>query len=121
MAKILLVEDQASMRSLFSQLLQAKGHTVVLAEDGEEAWDICTTEKENFDLVLTDVNMPRLDGYEFLKRTRQHFPGVKVILITGANEEAAAVICQEYKADGLITKPFVVEEAISLIEKVLQP
>jgi CheY-like chemotaxis protein len=90
-----------------------------LAGDGEEAWNICQEKPEVFDLILTDVNMPRLDGYEFLKKMRQINPTAKIVLLTGASEEAAEVICQEYKADGLIKKPFVVEEAIGLVEKVL--
>jgi len=118
--KILLVDDQDSMRSLFSQLLQARGYAVTLAEDGEDALQICSENQEPFNLILSDVNMPRLDGYEFLKKVCQLFPGTKVILVTGANEEAAEVICQEYKADGLIKKPFVVEKAIEAIERVLQ-
>ncbi len=117
--KILLVDDQDSMRDLFAQLLKDRGYVVDLAEDGEEAWDLVCKIEQPYDLIITDVNMPRLDGFQFLKLIRQSNPSAAVLLMTGANEEVADGICQEYKANGLIKKPFVVTEALALIEKEL--
>lgn len=117
--KILLVDDQDSMRDLFAQLLKDRGHIVDLAEDGEEAWQMVCKIEQPYDLIITDVNMPRLDGFQFLKQVRQSNPSAAVLLMTGANEEVAEVICKEYKANGLIKKPFIVAEALALIEKEL--
>ncbi|MFA5840544.1 MAG: response regulator [Candidatus Margulisiibacteriota bacterium] len=117
--KILLVDDQDSMRDLFAQLLKDRGYVVDLAEDGEEAWDLVCKKEPPYDLIITDVNMPRLDGFQFLKQIRQANPSAAVLLMTGANEEVAEVVCQEYKANGLIKKPFIVAEALALIEKEL--
>lgn len=118
--KILLVDDQDSMRDLFAQLLKDRGYLVDLAEDGEEAWDLVCKVEQPYDLIITDVNMPRLDGFQFLKQVRQSHPLAAVLLMTGANEEVAEIICQEYKANGLIKKPFIVSEAMALIEKELE-
>ena len=69
MAKILVADDQESMRFIISSLLQEKGHAVTTAEDGQQAFDLL--QKENFDLVVADVNMPQLNGLEFLKQVRE--------------------------------------------------
>jgi len=119
MAHILVIDDQASMRSFISQMLKDKGYQVSTAGNGEEGLKLFNQDPESFDLVLADVNMPKIDGFEFLKEVKSNHPQTPVILVTGVNEDAANYVGKEYKADGVIEKPFKVEETLAEIEKVI--
>jgi two-component system response regulator PilR (NtrC family)/two-component system response regulator HydG len=119
MANILVIDDQPSMRSFISQMLKDKGHQVSTAGDGEEGLKLFDQDPGSFDLVLADVNMPKIDGFEFLKEVKSNHPRTPVILLTGVNEDAAKYVGKEYKADGVIKKPFKVEETLAEIEKVI--
>lgn len=119
MAKILVIDDQESMRSIISQMLRDKGHQVTTADDGEEGLKLFEQEAAAYDLVLADVNMPGLDGFELLRTIKSKHPRKPVILLTGVNEDAAQYMGKEHKADGVIKKPFQVEETVKQIEKVI--
>lgn len=118
-AHILVIDDQESMRSIISQMLKNKGFQVSTANDGEEGLNLFNQNPESFSLVLADVNMPKIDGFEFLKRVKSDHPKTPVILLTGVNEDIAKYVGKEYKADGVIKKPFKVEETLAEIEKVI--
>src|SRR4051794_8364969 len=103
---ILVVDDNALNRDLLSRRLQRDGHTVVLAEDGREALDRVAATA--FDLVLLDIMMPGLTGYEVLEQMKadpalQHIP---VVMITAATEEESIVRCLALGADDHLPKPF---------------
>ena len=66
MAKLLVVDDERNLRTVVQKELARQGHSVETASDGEEAWEIL--EQHDFDVVLCDINMPRLDGMGFLRR-----------------------------------------------------
>jgi two-component system alkaline phosphatase synthesis response regulator PhoP len=117
--RILVIDDQESMRSVATQMLGEKGHEIVTAGDGAEGWKIFEREGSTFNLVLADVNMPKLDGFELLKRIKTKSPKTPVILLTGTNEEMAQYFGKEFKADEVINKPFIVDEAVATIEKLL--
>jgi len=103
MAKhILVIDDQESMRSIISQMLKDKGYQVTTANDGEEGLNLFNQNPESFSLVLADVNMPKTDGFEFLKKVKSDHPKTPVILLTGVNEDVAKFMGKEYKADGVI-------------------
>ncbi len=119
MAYILVIDDQASMRSILSQMLKDQGHEVSTANEGKEGLELFNQNPESFALVLADVNMPGMDGFEFLKEVKSSHPQTPVILLTGVNEDVAKYMGREYKADGVIKKPFKVEETLSVIEKIL--
>jgi two-component system chemotaxis sensor kinase CheA len=90
--RILVVDDQLTTRAVHRSLLESCGHQVVLAADGEEAWEVL--QREPFDLLVSDVQMPRLDGYALTARIRQSTPlkDLPVILVTarGTPEDIAA-------------------------------
>lgn len=83
MARILLAEDDASTRSLLARALAGDGHTVSEAEDGEAALSALLADPAAIDVLVTDVEMPGIDGVELAKRGLAAKPGLKVLLITG--------------------------------------
>ncbi|MGH2654047.1 MAG: adenylate/guanylate cyclase domain-containing protein [Actinomycetota bacterium] len=105
-ASILVVDDDAVMRSMLSRSLEQDGHLVTTAGGGEEALDLIG--REPFDVILLDVLMPGLDGYQVLERIKaeprlRHIP---VIMITGVDDTESAIRCIEMGADDYLTKPF---------------
>jgi len=122
MAKhILVIDDQESARKIISQMLADKGYQVTLAADGEEGLRFFNLNPEAFDLILADVNMPKIDGFEFLKKVKHRSPASPVVFLTGVNEDVVKIIGKEYKVDGIIKKPFQVEATLEIIEKLLNP
>ncbi|NQT30204.1 MAG: response regulator [Candidatus Saganbacteria bacterium] len=118
MAKhILVIDDQESMLTFASDMLLDKGYKVTSAKNGEEGLKAFRENPSSFDLVLVDVNMPKIDGFEVMKTIKKESSKTPVILLTGTNETIAQIIEQEYKGDGLIKKPFKVEDALDIIEK----
>jgi two-component system, chemotaxis family, chemotaxis protein CheY len=119
MANILAVDDSASMRQMVAFTLKGAGHTVTEAADGQAALDIAQTKK--FDLVLSDVNMPRMDGLALAKALRA-LPAFKFTPILMLTTEAGMNKKQEGKAAGAtgwIVKPFNPEQLLATIKKVI--
>lgn len=117
---ILVIDDQESMQSIISQMLKDKGYQVSTASDGEEGLNLLNQNPDSFDLVLADVNMPKIDGFEFLKTVKNTHPQKPVILMTGVNKDAAKVLGEEYQADAVIEKPFKVEEVLAVIRRIME-
>jgi two-component system, chemotaxis family, chemotaxis protein CheY len=119
MASILTVDDSTSMRQMVSFTLKGAGYEVVESVDGVEALDIAKT--RSFDLVVTDVNMPNMDGITLIKELR-NLPDYKFTPLLMLTTESAAEKKQEGKAAGAtgwIVKPFDPEQLLSTIKKVL--
>jgi two-component system chemotaxis response regulator CheY len=119
MAKILAVDDSASMRQMVSFTLKGAGHDVVEASDGSEALKIA--QGQSVDLVLSDVNMPNMNGIELCKNLRQ-LPSYKFTPILMLTTESAGDKKQEGKsagATGWIVKPFNPDQLLTTIKKVL--
>lgn len=117
MAKILVVDDQESMRHIISVMLEEQGHLVVRAGDGAEAFE--QFQDGDFDLIVADVNMPKLDGLVFLKKVKAAKPATKVIFVTGMLAETISLGAEKFGLDGLIIKPFEKPAALDTINKVL--
>jgi adenylate cyclase len=105
-SRILVVDDNASNRDLLSRRLQRQGHTVLQAEDGTVA--LATVERESLDLVLLDLMMPGISGYEVLARLKAdpRHRDLPVIMISALNELDSIVRCIEAGADDYLAKPF---------------
>ena len=119
MASILAVDDSASMRQMVTFTLQGAGYEVVEAQDGEQALGIAQSTKVN--LVLTDVNMPKIDGIALVGALRAlpHYKFTPILLLT---TESAPEKKQEGKAAGAtgwIVKPFNPDQLLATIKKVL--
>ena len=104
MALILVIDDQSSIRTILAMVLKELGHEVKLAEDGQKGIELLNGPNE-FDLVITDINMPNKDGNEVARHIRKaRCPTVPVVAITGFPEEAERDLF-----DYTITKPFRLE------------
>lgn len=119
MASILAVDDSASMRQMVSFTLKGAGYDVVEAQDGAEALGLAKTRSVN--LVVTDVNMPKMDGIALIRALRT-LPAYKFTPILMLTTESAPEKKQEGKAAGAtgwIVKPFNPEQLLATIKKVL--
>jgi DNA-binding response OmpR family regulator len=114
---ILVVDDQSSVRRLLQEYLEEDGFRVVTASDGQTA--IYTARHELPDLVLLDIMMPKMDGYQFLRLYRQEC-STPVIIITAREEETDAVLGLDLGADDYVIKPFRMRELSARIRAVLR-
>lgn len=114
---ILVVDDQSSVRQLLQEYLTEQGYRVVTAPDGQTA--IYTARHEQPDLILLDVMMPKMDGYQFLRQFRQE-RRTPIIIITAREEETDAVLSLDLGADDVVTKPFRMRELVARVRAVLR-
>lgn len=118
MSKILVIDDEQSMRDFLSIMLKKEGHDVVAAENGNDALKAVQT--EIFDLVISDVKMPGLNGIDVLKTVKEVSPETVVIMITAYATAETAVEAMKLGAYDYITKPFKVDEIKLVIQKALE-
>lgn len=116
--KVLVVDDEERMRKLISDFLKIKGYETVEAGDGEEAIDVFFADKE-IALIILDVMMPKMDGWEVLKTVREHSK-VPVIMLTARTEEPDELKGFEYGADEYISKPFSPKILVARVEAILR-
>ena len=116
--KVLVVDDEERMRKLIFDFLKIKGYETVEAGDGEEAIDVFFADKE-IALIILDVMMPKMDGWEVLKTVREHSK-VPVIMLTARTEETDELKGFEYGADEYISKPFSPKILVARVEAILR-
>src|ERR1700736_3750403 len=87
--RILVVDDEEAIRDVFAQMLQAEGYEVTTAENGFDA--LLKLKQLRPDVIISDLNMPKMSGFEFLSVIRRRFPKVLVVAMSGAYESAAAI------------------------------
>jgi len=116
--KILVVDDEARMRKLVKDFLSIKGFLVVEAGDGEEATEIFFAQKD-IALIILDVMMPKMNGWEVLKTVRQ-YSRVPVIMLTARGEESDELQGFELGVDEYISKPFSPKILVARVEATLR-
>ena len=116
--KILVVGDEARMRKLVRDFLSVKGYTVVEAGDGEEALDIFFEQKD-IALILLDVMMPKMDGWEVLKTIRK-YSQVPILMLTARGEESDELQGFQLGVDEYISKPFSPKILVARVEAILR-
>lgn len=116
MARILLVDDDIEISNLLAELLEMEGFEVDVAHDGEEALERLNSQHN---IVLLDINMPKLNGIETLKRIRQNY-SVPVLMLTARGDDIDRVIGLELGADDYLPKPFNDRELIARIKAILR-
>ncbi len=116
-ARILLVDDEQSVQKLLAYPLRKEGYEVVPALDGEEALERCRG--QSFDLIVLDVMLPKLDGFDVCRQIRAQ-SSVPIIMLTAKAEEFDKVLGLELGADDYITKPFSMREFRSRVKAVLR-
>lgn len=114
---ILVVDDRANVRLLLDEYLSGQGFVVVTCGNGRDALDMARRARP--DLILLDIMMPKMDGYEFLTHYRREY-ATPVIIITAREDEADAVRGFDLGADDYIIKPFRMRELVSRIRAVLR-
>ncbi len=117
MAKILVVDDERSIRNSMKEVLEFEGHVVTLAEDGENG--LKAVENEQFDLVFSDIKMPKMDGIELLAKMRQLQPSTKMILISGHGTIETAVQCMRNGAFDFIEKPMNLNRLLQAVKEAM--
>jgi DNA-binding NtrC family response regulator len=116
MPKLLVVDDESNLRLVVQKELSRQGHDVETASDGEAAWELI--EHEDFDVVLCDINMPRLDGIGLLRRLRERSQNPpEVIMLTGQATVESAIEAMKLGAYDYLTKPYRITELAALVQQ----
>ena len=118
MEKILVVDDEPSLRDVLGIMLKKAGYTTTLAADGEEA--VSQVNKEIYDLVITDLKMPGVGGMEVLKAVKSASPDTVVLVVTAFGSPDTAVEAMKLGAYDYLTKPFQVDEVQLIIRNALE-
>jgi CheY-like chemotaxis protein len=109
-ARILIADDEESMRLLVARAIALDGHDTVTAEDGGEALDILTREDGAFDLLLTDIKMPIMDGIALALAAARDFPDLTILLMTGFADQRERASGLNAIIHDVVTKPFSVAD-----------
>ena len=120
MASILTVDDSPSMRQMIKLVLAPSGHNVVEAGDGSEG--LAKARGERFDLVITDLNMPVMNGLEMIRglRALPSFTGVPIVFLTTESDDSVKQQAKTAGATGWITKPFKPEQLLAVVAKLVR-
>lgn len=114
---ILIVDDEEGLREGLSRLLEGEGYAIVAAETGEEALQIL--QQSHIDLVLTDMRMPGMSGIDLLKKIRESYGELGVIILTGYGQIESYIEAMNSGAIEYVSKPFKVNELKFIVNKVL--
>ncbi|WP_323965496.1 response regulator [Bradyrhizobium japonicum] len=110
MPKILIADDEDSMRQLVARAIAMDGHETVTAQDGAEALEILTRENGAFDLLLTDIQMPVMDGIALALSASRDFPDLTILLMTGFADQRERASNLNALVHDVVTKPFSVAD-----------
>lgn len=116
--RILVVDDEALVLDLLRSTLQRAGYEVQTASDGPTAVE--WLRKVKFDLLITDVRMPRMDGLSLVRETRRQSATMPIVIITGESSEATAIEAINLGVTGYLTKPFGMERVLSVTARSLR-
>ena len=116
-SRILVVDDEVSLAQTLKDLLVFHGYTVEIASNGIQARDLLS--KSSFDLVVSDIRMPMMDGMELLNFINENHRGTPVILISGFSDFDESTVSQK-GAKGLVSKPMDVENLVKLVKNNLR-
>lgn len=118
MAQILIVDDSETIRKLADMTLSAAGHSVAHACDGEEG--LSKFQTGSFDLVISDINMPKKNGIELVKAIRALNSEIPILVLTTESEDAMRKKGAEAGADGWIVKPFKPAQFVDIVKQILE-
>src|SRR5690349_15622131 len=117
LGRVLVVDDDPAMRRVCVRLLGNEGWQVIAAENGRAAVDAMRASTEDFECVVTDVNMPELDGFQLIAAVREHDHDLPVLLMTGDPSLDGAVRALDQGAVSYLTKPFDQEALASAVAR----
>ncbi|MGD9914664.1 MAG: response regulator [Rhizobiaceae bacterium] len=119
MAKILIVEDDESVRVLSARALERAGHQVEISCDGAAGLTRIEAAAGAYDLVVSDIRMPEMDGIEMAQEAARRFPGLKIVLMTGYADQRERAESLDGIILDVIQKPFTLAEIRSRVERAL--
>jgi PAS domain S-box-containing protein len=117
--KVLLVEDEEMLRDLLAGLLTAQGYEVLTAEDGQQGLEIYAANADSIALVLSDMGLPRLGGWEMFQKMKELNPGVKAILASGYFDPGVKMDLLKAGAKDFIQKPYIPDQILKRIREVI--
>jgi two-component system cell cycle response regulator CpdR len=120
MAKILLVDDEEAVRGFLKRGLEIEGHHVTTAIDGSDGLDRLTDAAGDFDLLLTDIRMPIMDGIQLALSAKRDFPDLSIMLMTGFADQRERAKGLEVIVEEVLTKPFTLADLRNAVRKVLE-
>ncbi len=112
---VLVVDDESILRSLLEKILKKEGYNVLLSGSGEEALSILAD--QHVDVLISDINMPEMDGFALLKTVKQKHPHIEVIMMTAYADAYSVKDALLLGADDYITKPFKSVEICMIVER----
>ncbi len=121
MAQILLAEDDDSVRAFVKRALELDGHSVISAEDGALALEILEERCEPFDLLLSDIKMPVMDGIALALNAARAFPDMPILLMTGFADQRERAHGLDLLVRDIVPKPFTLAEIRAAVARALMP
>ncbi len=115
--RVLVVDDEEYVLDLLQRVLEKQGYEVTVVDRGAKA--LAELEQATFDIVITDVVMPEIDGFELLRKIKGLYPDTKVVVLTAYARKLNISDFLLYGADEYVAKPFQVQELLSLLEGVI--
>jgi two-component system, cell cycle response regulator CpdR len=119
LARILIAEDESSIRDLVARALLQDGHDVITANDGAEALDVLVREQGAFELLLADIRMPVMDGIALALATARDHPDITILLMTGYADQRERASGLNTLIHDVITKPFTLETIRAVVNEAL--
>jgi CheY-like chemotaxis protein len=119
LARILIAEDEGSIRDLVARALLQDGHDVITANDGAEALDVLVREQGAFELLLADIRMPVMDGIALALATARDHPDITILLMTGYADQRERASGLNTLIHDVITKPFTLETIRAVVNEAL--
>ena len=116
---ILVVDNEVELVDILRAELSDAGYTVLTAYNGIDALNIIAS--QSLDLILLDLNMPGVDGFQVLEVSKASKPEVKVVVLTGYGDLATAIRCKKLGADHFLSKPYYIAELMPELERALVP
>jgi DNA-binding response OmpR family regulator len=118
MEKILIIEDEEAILMALEDNLKLEGYEVESAKDGEKGFSMA--KESNFDLIILDIMLPRMDGFEVCKQLRQANITIPILMLTAKSQEIDKVLGLELGADDYVTKPFSPRELLARVKALLR-
>lgn len=114
---ILLIDDETNLLKLLRRPLIKSGHSIIEAQNGKQGWELFLEYSHKFDVIVTDIKMPVLDGVELLKRLREKEYDTPVVIITGYEDIQSSIEVLRLGAFDFLLKPFKAQELLTILEK----
>jgi CheY-like chemotaxis protein len=121
MARILLTDDEEAVRGFVRRALEMDGHLVTVAFDGADALDKLAEAEGDFDLLLTDIRMPMMDGIALALATARDYPALTILLMTGYADQRERAAGLEALIHDVVTKPFSLAQIRAAVADALGP